>query len=384
MNVDLVDLCHVTGITYHHHHHHHNNNNNNNNNNNCYRPNETNHGVPFYCLHPICPHNRSNKYFHSFYMMETLGELGYHFFDVHRNIIFGFASILTLLSTALFLFGVAAFSDQQEVISASNWASLQTEDISQTQYIYYKIQFGLRAMVINACDSDTSDFTKCKVKSINYSDDSCSKLGFIGDICTVCGAAATSEATGAAFTAISKLLALGGMQRRMYTVADSPSFKLYAICVEIIGIVSLITSLGEFEAGCIRGTMDLMSDPTKKYHNNLVDSRSNLGSAFIAYAFGAIAAGIRLIIHVLTPLPRRGKGLITPLYKLFTRCDGCGVLYVDEEEDEKRRSALGIKHIPTEATTEATEARPKPERSSSLIMGQEIGDVVEVIGSVNA
>jgi len=319
--------------------------------------------------------------------METLGELGYHFFDVHRNIIFGFSSILTLLSTALFLFGVSAFSDDQRVVSASNWAELLTEDISKGATLYYKIFFGLRAMVINACDSDTNDFTKgCAVTLLKYNDDTCSKLGFIGDICTVCGLAANSEATGAAFTAVSKILALGGMQRRMYTVADSPSFKLYAICIEIVGIISLATSLGQFEAQCIRGTMDLMKDPTKKYYGNLMDSQSKLGSAFLCYAFGVIAAGIRLIAHILTPLPHRGKGIIMPLCKLFTRCDGCCVLYVDEEEDEKRRSALGIKHIPTdvENKTQTTEAKPKPERSSSLIIGQEISDVAEVIGSVNA
>ena len=323
-------------------------------------------------------------------MMETLGELGYHFFDVHRNIIFGFASILTLLSTALFLFGVAAFSDDQKVVSACNWAQLETEDSSKLETIYYKIQFGLRAMVINACDTDTTDFASkgCTAKLLKYNDDTCSNFGFIGDICTVCGAAANSEATGAAFTAVSKLLSLAGMQRRMYTVADSPSFKLYAICIEIVGIISLATSLGEFNSRCVRGSMDLMTDPTKKYYGNLHESHSNFGSAFIAYAIGVVAAGVRLIAHIITPLPHRGKGIITPLCKLFTRCDGCGVLYVDDEEDEKRRSSLGIKHIPIEADpteVKPNEVKPKPERSSSLIMGQEIvGDAIEVVGSLNA
>lgn len=83
-------------------------------------------------------------------------------------------------------------------------------------------------MVFNSCDTDTMDFSSkgCQVLSLKYTDSTCSSRGFLGDVCTACGDAATSEATGAAFTAISKTLALFGMQRRMYTIADSPSFKL--------------------------------------------------------------------------------------------------------------------------------------------------------------
>ena len=42
----------------------------------CNVPNQKTLGVPFYCSHPACPHNRANKYIHSFYFHETIGEIG--------------------------------------------------------------------------------------------------------------------------------------------------------------------------------------------------------------------------------------------------------------------------------------------------------------------
>lgn len=293
--------------------------------------------------------------------MESLGELGYHFFDVHRNVIFGIASILTLISTALFLFGVSAFAEQQRVLSISNWAVLETKySDGSTAPIFYKFFFGLRAMVVNSCPSENSSLVNCKPYLLLYSDSQCSKLGFIGDFCNACGKAASSEATAAAFTAISKFLSLFGMQRRMYKVADSTSFKLYAICIEIVGSISLLTSLLEFKNICMDASFDAMEDPTKKYHSYLSNNDVNYGSAYLCYAFGVIAALLRLIVHVLTPLPYRGKGIIAPFIKIFTRCDGCCILYVDDEEDEKRRSELGIKHVPLNSDDGTNVSRMQP------------------------
>ena len=309
----------------------------------CNRPNEKSHGVPYICLHPACPHSRSNKFIHSFYFFETFGEVGFHFFDIHRNVIFGFASILTLLSTALFLFGVSAFSNEQKVVSFCNWAKVSATYVEAPEDpIYYKLQFGLNAMVVNACASDTTDFSKCQVKLLKYTDSECDNLGFIGDFCTDCGNAATAEATGAAFTAVSKLISLGGMQRRMYSHADSPSFKILAIVLEIVGAVSLLVSLLNFKIDCINSGVSNLEDKTKIYSQYVTDKAVNVGSAYIAYAIGVAAALVRLIAHILVPLPHRGKGLLTPFLKLFTRCDGCCVLYEDEIEEEKRKVALGI------------------------------------------
>ena len=278
------------------------------------------------------------------FFFETIGELGFHYFDVHRNAIFGFTSILTIISTALFLYGVSAFSTSEVIVESCNWAKLST--YNATSNTRYSLKFGLNAMVINSCNGTTIDnFSKCQGQLLKYNDPQCSKEGFIGDFCTFCGNAASAEATGAAFTAVSKLFSLLGMQRRMYTSADSPSFKMLAILLEIVGAISLLVSLMEFEYACVLRGINNLTDPSKIYSSQLSDSAVNAGSAFGAYAFGVVAALIRLIVHILVPLPHRGKGICAPIMKLFTKCDGCCVLYEDEKEELKRIKTDGIQIV---------------------------------------
>lgn len=270
-----------------------------------------------------------------------ISELGYHFFDVHRNIFYGFASILTLLSTALFLFGASALSNQNEVISMAHWAILTATNSTNNAYVVMNL--GLNAVLFHFCPTETSNYALCRDELISYSSQACSSGGFLGDVCTACEEAATAEATAAAFAAFSKFLALGNMQIRMYTAGDSSSFKIFSIVVEIVGIISLLTSLSKFEYGCIKALNEEMEDKSNKYTKSLDNVQIDFGSAFLAFAFGVIASGLRLILHVLTPLPRRGKGIFTPLKNLFSQCDGCLVLYEDDLEDQKRREALGIR-----------------------------------------
>lgn len=92
-------------------------------------------------------------------------------------------------------------------------------------------------------------------------------------------------------------------------------------------------------------SLEDLTDPTKKYSKEVADSSVTFGSAYIAYACGVAASLVRLVVHILVPLPHRGKGLILPLCKLFTRCDGCAVLYNVDEVNEQRRAEKGIKHI---------------------------------------
>ena len=205
------------------------------------------------------------------------------------------------------------------------------------------MDLGLNAVLFHFCPVKTSDFSTCRDELITYSSQACKNGGFLGDVCSACEASASAEATGAAFAAFTKFLALGNMQLRMYTVADSPSFKLFSIFIEIFSIISLLVSLGKFEYGCVKQLQIQMANKDNSYTKALKDVEIVLGTAFLAFSFGIIASGLRCILHILTPLPRRGKGILIPLYNIFTRCNGCCVLYDDDLEDQKRHVALGIK-----------------------------------------
>ena len=314
----------------------------------CNRPNIENHGVPFYCKAiTSCPHNRNNKVFHSHYAYETVGELGYHFFDVHRNLFFGFASVLSVLSVALLVVGTSALSNNDLILSSTKWAILTANNntiSSSPQYLILNV--GLRGILYNQCSGDGSVLSKdsCKNTIVQFSDSSCTSNSILGDVCSICSDSASSEAISAGISCISKFFALLGMQRRMYTVADSPSFKLVAIVLEFIGFVSLLMALSKFDRSCVGALYNeiVVNINNNPYVSQLSKIQIGWGSGFICFCVGAVASFTRLVLHVVTPVPHRGKGIIGPLLKIFTRCDGCCVLYQDQEEEAGRLKRLGV------------------------------------------
>jgi len=82
-------------------------------------------------------------------------------------------------------------------------------------------------------------------------------------------------------------------------------------------------------------------------HPDLEDVKIHPGMGFNCFAVGAVAAFVRLLLHILTPLPHRGKGIIMPLCKMAgmcVTCKGCCVLYDDEAEENERRRKHAALH----------------------------------------
>ena len=126
------------------------------------------------------------------------------------------------------------------------------------------------------------------------------------------------------------------MQKRMYAYADSPAQKLLGIAAEAMGAASLAAGISSFNSECLNQLRyayledDDSSEPVNpfkgksSYFPSLKHVKIRMGPGFIAYIVGFIAALLRALLHLLTPLPHRGKGLLSPLFSLFSRTLRCG------------------------------------------------------------
>ena len=330
----------------------------------CCKPNRESHGVSFFCKPWFCPHSRDNKFFHSVFFYETFGEIGYHFLDYHRNCFFGFSSILSLLGVVMLLIGASALVSTVPTIKTINWA--KTSAFNKTANAEFSASVGLYSLVYSKCAAASGSRRlmdvlpeepfllrrklapgpqKCVDTLLEYTDTAgCKATGVFGEVCPICGSVASSEAAGVAFAAIGKFVALFSMQKRMYGYADSPSLKFIGICMELMGFISLLVDVLKFNDQCV-GALK------QKFNGMNIPGLSNFktspGPGLICFIVGAIAAFVRLLLHLLTPLPRKGKGVCVPICKtvgMCFSCKGCCVLYDDEAIEKEHDDKLATIH----------------------------------------
>jgi hypothetical protein len=141
----------------------------------------------------------------------------------------------------------------------------------------------------------------------------------------------------------------------MFAYADSPALKLIGIISEAMGAASLASGMSSFNRECLNELRyDYLEDDDspnlnplkrkKSYYPSLKNVKIQIGPGFVAYIVGFIAALIRVLLHFLTPLPHRGKGILLPAYNLIRRIlccgPGCCELFVDERFEEARQGSL--------------------------------------------
>jgi len=308
-----------------------------------------------------------------------LGELGLHFFDYHRNFFFGFASLLSVLGVAMLLIGASALAPVPAVVSTTYWSTMSA--LNTTTKIEFSVAVGLKSLIYSKCtgkpaghrralDTEESPFEEavpltrgsffirrqlapppqsethsCVDTMVFFNDQSqCAQTGLFTNVCKLCGDSANSESLGIAFSAVGKFVGFFGMQKRMYGYADSPSLKFMGILTELMGCVSLASTLLTFNRECT-GAMNDEFMRTK--HSSLTDVRIHPGPGWNCFAVGAVAAFVRLLLQILTPLPHRGKGILRPLFKMVgmcSTCKGCCVLYDDEKEEAERSARRAALH----------------------------------------
>lgn len=317
------------------------------------RPDPKTHGVSWFCMYPLCPNSPKNKFFHSHYWFKYFGNVGFHFLDKHRNIFFGLASFVSLAGVALLVFGATALAMDKTTVVNTHWAKVSATNV--TSKLNFKVYVGLQALVYEKCLPPP---TGCKSSIIDYSDtELCNSGGLFGTVCSTCSAAASKEASSVAFSAITKGIAIFSMQKRMYGYADSPSLKLIGILSELAGAISLGSGLGYFNAACLAG---VGQEFTSAKIPALKDIKISGGYGYWAFLAGLLASLVRGLLHLLTPLPRKGKGLLLPMAncicKAFAR-DGCCELYDDDlEEDNHRKEIEKVKAIKEEVASADPEA----------------------------
>ena len=335
------------------------------------RPSTKDHGVSLLCKPPCCPHSHKNYFFHSVFFHEAFGELGFHFLDYHRNFFFGLSTMLSLLGVAMLIVGASALVAEPVTLSNAYWSG--TSARNSTINTDFKVSVGLRALMYSKCDLTKSrrldEFAattfnlepvstpfslrrelatppaKCVNTVLEFSDKAgCAATGVFGSVCTLCGDVVSSIAAGVAFAAIGKGVALFSMQKRMYAYADSPSLKFMGICTELMGFISLVSTIAKFHRNCVGAMVDQFT-PDK--YPTLSNIATHPGPGFNCFIVGAVASFVRLLLHLLTPLPHRGKGVCFPTYKIATMlctCKGCCVLYDDEAEDKERAAKHAALH----------------------------------------
>ena len=351
----------------------------------CCKPKRENHGVSFFCQPAFMPHSHKNYFFHSVFFYESLGEIGYHFLDYHRNFFFGFATILSMLGVITLLIGAVALVPDATVVKNTYWST--TSYYNKTAGVDMSVSVGLQALVyakcqkkpgrrlldneadgVNAFDYDLiSDVptslryermlasgppgTECEDVLLRFDNNAgCKATGIFDSVCQTCGDIATSIDTGVFFSAFGKFVGLFSMQKRMYGYADSPSLKFIGMCTELVGFISMVVTLLKFDRSC---TMAMSQQFTgKNYPGYKFTTRPGPGT--ICFVIGAIAGFIRFWLHFLTPLPHRGKGICVPVGKALCRmlkCAGCCVLYDDAKEDAEREAKHQAAHANDPART---------------------------------
>lgn len=312
------------------------------------RPNPKTRGVSFFCMPSICPNSPNNIFFHSKYFFDYWGEVGFHYLDVHRNFFFGISSIFSVLGVAMLIIGASALSTNPAVVGKTYWAFVSTKNataaaLTGNQHTI-EVRVGLKALKFQQCEQG---FGCHDSQTITFSDtENCARQGIFGQVCAVCAGAAAKQASSVAFSAITKAVALFSMQKRMYAYADSPSLKLVGVLSEISGAISLGSGLGYFDHNCLAAcgnAFDPKVNPSAGLSNVIIAA----GNGYVCFLVGLLACLVRAALHLLTPLPRKGKGLVMPFCRCLSqgcRGDGCCVLYVDDVEEEKHIAQVELVH----------------------------------------
>lgn len=301
-------------------------------------------GVGFFCRPPCCPYSRKNPFFHSVFFFETLGDIGLHHLDVHRNIYFGVSTFISILCVGLLIYGASALSMERSVINDTFWASFKATNL--TTNTNYNMNIGLQAVIFDSCTSPTH----CTSQVIAFdNDDACNNMdSYFGKVCDACYGEIYDLKTSVITAAVGKFFALWSMQVRMYSYADSPALKLFGMTTELLGAFSLLNAVNDFNIYCLQEIeWEFYSDDDTRAgirYPSLSKVKVYPGPGYAAFVAGTIAALIRFLLQLLTPLPRRGPGIFVPLGNLLRRIifcgPGCLVLYKEEEEEEKRMEMI--------------------------------------------
>lgn len=265
-------------------------------------------GVPPGCCWSICPLNHANWLFNHSWPALYISKFGLKYFDRKRKYYFGLASLVTMITFFITLYGCLALSTQRDLVQRTYWyAGTGTNSTDGSDFTLY---IGLSSVEQVNCEFVTTyeSYGKhCTRRSVAWWDPSC-KEGLTAEACDTCSSAATGMWMTAFLNCATLVLAWLGAQTRMRVVADVPVQKIVGMWCDTTGVLSLAAALIHFHSVCL--------DPLDSAYNKdpAITTRFWSGPGFLCYLVCCLAQIIRAFAHILTPVPGQGKNSALALF----------------------------------------------------------------------
>lgn len=255
-----------------------------------------NDGVPPFCHPRYCPLSNTDNYINGNTLVKRLGKCGLVYFDLNRDIFFGFASMFTLFAFVLTLWGCFSLSTKNTIIQRTYWVGGHGQNVTTGQD--FSMYVGLRSFEYVDCKFEPgyqSYSSHCNRQSIKWTDSAC-QSGPIAPACQACSSVASTMWATAFFNCFGLIFSFLGAQTRMRPTADIPVQKLLGVCADFWGCFSLAYALIVFENSCYFNLRQavLVEDIRAGFY---------VGPGLYCYAICCVSALIRMTVHWLTPLP---------------------------------------------------------------------------------
>jgi hypothetical protein len=262
---------------------------------------EDDNGVPPGCWWAICPLHHDNWLFNHSWIALYISKFGLCSFDRYRKFYLGIASMLTIITFFITLYGCLALSENRNVVQRTYWyagtGSNSTDDSEFTIYI------GLRSLEQVSCKfvASYADYQEeCVRHSISWDSPECHE-GLAAPACDTCSEAARGMWLTAFTNCFSLILAWLGAQTRMRIFADCPAQKMLGMWSDTFGVVSLGAALIHFRHSCYLP----LDDAYNMEHD--ISTKFWSGPGFYCYIICCLCGVVRSFAHWLTPVPGEGK-----------------------------------------------------------------------------
>jgi len=291
-------------------------------------------GVPPGCGSKFCPLSQDNYILNNAVTWRHLGPIGFEHYDRRRKLYLGYASVLTVFTMLLTLWGCFALSTETRIVQRTYWAagSGSLTNTTTGHVTPFAVYVGLNSFVYTECqfipgymnygndcqlhpiNFNNINHEAATAKVVEYKAVSCGASPLPQSFCEAC-----QSATGAIwFSAVTNcaglILALLGAQTRMRLVADIPVQKLLGMGADTVGVFSLIVALAQFEHSCLNNLKSAILD------SHITAGKAWLGPGFACYIACVFCGFTRAFLHYITPLPGMARPNATSCFKGVCGC----------------------------------------------------------------
>lgn len=322
---------------------------------------ETDNGIPPGCCYKYCPLNHANPITNDNDCVRKISPFGYQYFDVNRKIALGIASMITIMTIFLTLWGCFALSTSRPIVQRTYWAGGTGTNLTTSQE--FSMYVGLRSLEYVNCSfvpGYDNYGSNCVRTSYIFGESECSN-GPVSTACTACSSAATAMWVTSVMACFSLLLSFLGAQTRMRVISkydislfdifksvflllgDVPVQKMLGMFAEVWGVLTLAYALFTFQYECFAHLHSAF---------NVADVSTNfwIGPGLWCYALCCASGMVRAIAHWLTPLPGHGASKLCELFSYDYWKEEFRVLREIREKALKERESFS--DLPKNSTIE--------------------------------